>query len=68
MQACSTTHVETVHRRPRIHDQQIPKLPKMPSTSEERVIEFEVRPVKGKKLPETLKGAAFYFVCQLAWL
>ena len=30
----------------------------------ERVIEFEIRPAKGKQLPEEIRGAVFYFICE----
>ncbi len=46
-----------------IHDFQESALPKEISTKEERAIEFEVRPKKGQKLPKTIQGAAFYFIC-----
>ena len=49
-----------------IHDRQPdPPLPDKPTTSEERSLEFEIRPTKtGAELPETFRGAAFYYVCE----
>jgi len=48
-----------------LHDFQGPvEPPKVPASAEERKIEFELRPAKGKKLPETIKGVAYYYVCQ----
>lgn len=48
-----------------VHDLQISKVPQDKATSaEERTIEFELRALKGKKLPERLEGAAYYYVCE----
>ena len=48
-----------------LHDLQgVGKPPKVAASSEERVIEFELRPTKGKALPEKIDGAAYYFVCE----
>ncbi|MEJ6730037.1 MAG: tetratricopeptide repeat protein, partial [Akkermansiaceae bacterium] len=48
-----------------IQDQSIGAAPKgIVLSSEERVVEFEIRSVGGKALPKTLKGSAFYFVCE----
>ena len=46
-----------------IRDLAIPDLPKRLSSSEPRVIEFEVFPKVGEQLPRRLTGAAFYYVC-----
>ncbi len=46
-------------------DQQGPgKVPEIPSTTELRKVEFEVRPLAGKTLPKKIQGVAFYFVCE----
>lgn len=49
-----------------IHDREPDApLPKQPASSEERGIEFEVRPADGEtSLPPSIKGAAFYYVCE----
>ncbi len=48
-----------------IHDLQAPgKPPAVPTSAEERGIEFEIRPVKGEKLPAKIEGAAYYAVCE----
>ena len=48
-----------------VHDLQLPKVPKDKATSaEERTIEFELRALKGKELPEKIQGAAYYYVCE----
>ena len=46
-----------------IRDLKIPALPKIGSTSEPRVIEFELHPKPGKEFPKRVSGSAFYFVC-----
>ena len=46
-----------------IRDLKIPKLPNQDTSHETRVIEFEIHPQAGKALPETLSGAAYYYVC-----
>lgn len=47
-----------------IHDLSInSKVPSQPTTSETRTIDFEVRPVAGKPLPESIDGSAFYYIC-----
>ena len=43
-----------------MHDFQAPPATK----TGERTIEFEVRPAKGKQLPDEIRGAAFYFICE----
>ena len=49
----------------KIVDRQGPgKVPAEASTNEVRKLEFEVRPLEGKKLPKQLTGAAFYYVCE----
>ena len=48
-----------------IHDLQGPQDPPKKATSAEgRKIEFEIRPVKGKKLPSEVQGSAYYYVCE----
>ena len=46
-----------------VKDLKIPTLPNYESTTESRVIEFEIHPKAGKKLPDNIKAAAFYYVC-----
>ncbi|MGJ8655173.1 MAG: hypothetical protein ACSHX6_01880 [Akkermansiaceae bacterium] len=46
-----------------IRDLKIPPLPKTDSSSETRVIEFEIHPKAGDSLPATLSASAFYYVC-----
>lgn len=47
-----------------IHDLQLPSLPKAETSTEERLIEFEIRPRQGKKLPTSIKATSFYYVCK----
>lgn len=49
-----------------VHDRQPPTArPAELTSSEERSIEFEVRPADGQSaLPASLKGTAFYYVCE----
>ena len=46
-----------------IQDFKVPPPPKKDSSSETRVIEFEIHPLDGKALPESISGSAFYYVC-----
>lgn len=46
-----------------IKDLRVPALPKAASSSEARIIEFEIHPVKGKAIPTEITGAVFYYVC-----
>ena len=47
-----------------IHDFSAPgKVPAELATAEGRAVEFEVRPAPGKKLPKSIDGTAFYYVC-----
>lgn len=46
-----------------VRDLKIPVLPKEVSTSEPRVIEFELHPKPGKELPKRVSGSGFYYVC-----
>jgi hypothetical protein len=39
-------------------------VPAIAASDEGRAIEFEIRPKKGAKLPEKIKGAAYYYVCE----
>lgn len=47
----------------KIQDLKIPELPNTDNSSETRVIEFEVHPKNGKKLPESITTTVFYYVC-----
>lgn len=47
-----------------IHDLQLPSLPKKAATAEERLVELEIRPIKGQALPAKIKAAAFYYICE----
>lgn len=40
------------------------KPPGEPASAEERVVEFEIRPAAGNALPNRLRSAAFYYVCE----
>lgn len=46
-----------------LRDLTLPDLPEAPSSHETRVLEFELHPKPGKKFPEKLAGAVFYYVC-----
>ena len=46
-----------------VHDLKISDLPKEVSSNEDRQVEFELRPKKGKTLPKEISGAAFYYIC-----
>ena len=46
-----------------IQDLKIPKRPQKDSSAETRVIEFEIHPKAGAKLPKTLNASVFYYVC-----
>ena len=39
-------------------------VPVIVASDEGRVIEFEIRPKTGAKLPKEIKGAAYYYVCE----
>jgi len=46
-----------------IKDIKIPELPKLASSKETRVIEFELHNTGNKKRPKKIKGSVFYYVC-----